>query len=68
VREFLREILGGGPVSVKIIVDRGEEHRFSYDQLKRTKKLLNVTAYKQSMDGPWMWALPQHVPADVQTE
>jgi len=68
VREFLREILGAGPVSVKVIVERGDERKLSYDQLKRGKKLLNVTAYKQSMGGPWMWALPQHVPADVETE
>jgi DNA polymerase-1 len=68
VREFLREILAAGPVSVKIIVERGDERKFSYDQLKRGKRLLNVTAYKQSMNGPWMWALPQHVPDNAETE
>ena len=71
VREFLLDILAGGPVLQTVIAERGAEHGFSYDQLKRAKRPLSVRSFKKreaGMDSPWLWALPQHAPEGAESE
>ena len=71
VREFLLDILAGGPVLQTVIAERGAEHGFSYDQLKRAKRPLSVRSFKKreaGMDSPWLWALPQHAPEGLEND
>jgi hypothetical protein len=71
VREFLLDILAGGPVLQTLIIERGAEHGFSYDQLKRAKGALGVRSFKKreaGLDSPWLWALPQHAPAGAESD
>jgi hypothetical protein len=54
-----------------MVQERGAERGFSYDQLRRAKHATGVKAFKRrgaNLDSPWMWALPQHVPPDVEEE
>jgi DNA invertase Pin-like site-specific DNA recombinase len=70
-REFLLDILAGGPVLQTLIVERGAEHGLSYDQLKRAKRPLGVRAFKKreaGLNSPWLWALPQHAPEGAENE
>jgi hypothetical protein len=71
VGEFLFDILAGGPVLQTLITERGTEHGFSYDQLKRAKRKLGVRSFKKreaGLDSPWLWGLPQHVPEGAEKE
>jgi hypothetical protein len=68
VREFLLDILAGGPVFQTVIVERGAEHGFSYDQLKRAKRPLGVRSFKTGLNTPWLWALPQHAPEGAEND
>jgi DNA polymerase len=68
-KEFLVDILISGPVLQKVIIERGAERGFSYDQLWRAKRALDVKAFKRSgenLTSPWLWALPQHIPPDAE--
>jgi hypothetical protein len=70
-QEFLLDILAAGPVLVTVIVERGAKRGFSYDQLKRAKRIIGVDAFKQreaGMNSPWLWALPQHVPTGAESD
>jgi hypothetical protein len=70
-KEFLLDILAGGPVLQTVILERAAEHGFSYDQLKRAKQPLGVRSFKKreaGLDSPWLWALPQHVAAGAENE
>jgi putative DNA primase/helicase len=70
-REFLLDILAGGPVLTTIIVERGAARGFSYEQLRHAKTKLSVAAFKKrgaGRDAPWMWALPQHAPPEAEKE
>jgi hypothetical protein len=70
-QEFLLDILAAGPVLVTVIVERGAKRGFSYDQLKRAKRIIGVDAFKKreaGMNSPWLWALPQHVPAAAESD
>jgi hypothetical protein len=70
-REFLLDILAGGPVLTTIVVERGAAHGFSYEQLRHAKTKLGVVAFKKrraGRDAPWMWALPQHAPPEAENE
>jgi putative DNA primase/helicase len=70
-REFLLDILAGGPVLQTVIVERGAEKGLSYDQLKRAKRALGVRSFKKrvaGLDSPWLWGLPQHVPEGAEKE
>jgi hypothetical protein len=65
--KFLMDLLTatGAPVLASTIYDRGAAQNFSPSQLKRTKKLLGVIAFKrkgEKVHSPWFWSLPQHVP------
>ena len=70
-RDFLLDVLTGGPVLQKAIVERGAARGFSTDQLHRAKRAIEVVAFKQrgaGRDSPWLWALPQDVPEEVESE
>jgi uncharacterized membrane protein len=57
------------PVLVTVITERGDEKGLSSDQLKRAKGALGVRSFKKreaGLDSPWLWALPQHVPAGAE--
>jgi hypothetical protein len=69
VREFLREMLKAGPVLQRLIIERGEEQGFSPDQLRRAKKAIGAIVFKQrGKDQPWLWAMPEDVPAEAETD
>jgi hypothetical protein len=54
-----------------LIIERGAEHGFSYDQLKRAKRSLGARAFKKreaGLNSPWLWALPQHAPEGTEKE
>jgi DNA polymerase len=63
-RDFLNDILAGGKVLAKIVIERGAAKGFSYDQLWRAKKMLGIEDFREKgvQSGPSYWALPQHVP------
>ena len=65
-QDFLSAILANGPARQTLIVERGAERGFSYDQLDRAKRLLGIKSFKQrgQPHAPWLWALPQDAPAD----
>jgi hypothetical protein len=68
-REFLLDVLAGGPVLQTIITERGAERGFSYDQLWRAKRALGAVAFKkrgEGLDSPWLWALPQHASSEME--
>jgi putative DNA primase/helicase len=69
VRNFLRIILANGPALRNLIVERGAEHSFSLDQLRRAKSHFNIEAFRKPGEGkhsPWWWAFPQDVPAGAE--
>jgi hypothetical protein len=71
VHEFLRDILASGPVLQKIIVERGAAKGISLSQLRRARKAVGAVTFKRrggNVISPWLWALPEHVPDDVETE
>jgi DNA polymerase I-like protein with 3'-5' exonuclease and polymerase domains len=68
VQEFLRDILANGPVLQKMIIERGAAKGFSLDQLRRQRDRLGARSFKrrgENLNSPWMWALPEHLPADA---
>jgi DNA polymerase len=64
-QDFLREILASGPVLATVVIERGAERGFTYDQLRRVREKLGVVAFREASNtgtGRWRWALPQHAP------
>jgi hypothetical protein len=61
---FLNDILAGGRVLQKTVIERGASHGFSYKQLWRAKDALGVVDFREKgvQAGPSYWALPQHAP------
>jgi hypothetical protein len=71
VHEFLRDILASGPVLQKVIVERGAAKKISLPQLRRARKAVGAVTFKRSggnVISPWLWALPEHVPDDIERE
>ena len=69
VREFVRDILTAGPVLQKVVVERGAAKGFSLDQLRRARDHIGARSFKrrgENLNSPWMWALPEHIPADAE--
>lgn len=69
VREFLRDILAAGPVLANVVKERGAVKKFTYDQLRRAREHIGARTFKrrgENLDSPWMWAMPEHVPADAE--
>lgn len=56
-KDFLRDVLGDGPISAKQIKKEAREADVSDSTLKRAKKVLKVESDKES-DGSWTWSLP----------
>jgi putative DNA primase/helicase len=67
-RDFLLDILAGGKVVQKIVIERGNAKGFSYYQLWRAKDALGVVDFREKgvQSGPSYWALPQHVPDETE--
>jgi DNA polymerase len=72
VHGFLHGILANGPVLQKVVVEQGAAHSYSVKQLRRARKVIGAVAFKrrgEKLDSPWMWALPEHIPAtDIERE
>jgi putative DNA primase/helicase len=73
IKEFLRDILiaAGAPVLQKIITERGALRGFSLSQLRRARKAVGAIAFKrrgENLTSPWLWAMPEYVPADAELE
>jgi hypothetical protein len=52
----------------KVIIERGAAKGFSLDQLRRQRGRLGARSFKrrgENLNSPWMWALPEHLPADA---
>jgi hypothetical protein len=62
----LSDILAGGKVLQKTVIERGAAKGFSYHQIWRAKAALGVVDFKEKgvQAGPSYWALPQHAPDD----
>lgn len=55
---FLIEALSEGPEPARNLEEQAKAHRVSKRTLVRAKQSLGVLAYKDGMNGPWLWALP----------
>jgi putative DNA primase/helicase len=67
-QEFLLDILAGGPVLQKTIIERGAARGFSYKQLWKAKGTLGIEDFRERgvKSGPSYWAFPQHVPPETE--
>jgi hypothetical protein len=61
-------VLANGPTPAKVVEERGAACGFSMRQLYRAGEKMGVVVFKPkgTFTGPWLWALPQHVPDDVE--
>lgn len=57
--DFLRDVLGAGPVRAKAVQKEAREAGISEKTLRRAKKTLGVEAKKQDFAGGWLWHLPE---------
>jgi hypothetical protein len=66
-KEFLKEVLAEGPVSVKQIMDMAEERELSKGAVHRTKAVLKVDVKRVGVsggargEGGWKWSLPETI-------
>ena len=70
-REFLRDILAAGPVLAKVVEERGAVKKFSLRQLRHARDHIGARSFKrrgENLNSAWMWAMPEHLPADAVTE
>ena len=67
-RDFLLDILAGGKVPQKTVIERGAGHGFSYKQLWRAKNALGIEDVREKgvKSGPSYWALPGHAAPEVE--
>lgn len=56
---WLREYLADGEVESKRLKADALEHGISTATLRRARKNVCKRPHKSSMDGPWMWSLPE---------
>ena len=57
-KQFLRDILSGGPVAAKVIKAEADGAGQSWASIRRAKTALGVEVNKSGMEGPWVWAMP----------
>jgi hypothetical protein len=57
--DFLRELLGEGPVRTSEVMSLARGQGFSERTLRRGKKKLGVVAGRGEHLGPWEWRLPE---------
>jgi hypothetical protein len=57
--EFLKGILGNGPVPMKDLQNEAKAAGLSWMTVRRAKSRLGVEAQKTGMGGGWVWALPK---------
>ena len=56
---WLREYLADGEIESKRLTADAREHGISNATLRRARKNVCNKPHKSSMDGPWMWSLPE---------
>ncbi|MHA6879681.1 AAA family ATPase [Ralstonia pseudosolanacearum] len=56
--DFLRSLLGEGPVSVRFIKANATGAGHAWRTIERAKRELGVEVRKEGMKGGWVWALP----------
>ena len=65
--DFLRELLGAGPIATNTVRTQAKAAHFSWATIRRAKDRLSVVSVRRSKDasgaGEWFWHLPQ----DAQT-
>ena len=59
-KEFLLDMLSGGPISAEMVTAAAERQDISERTLRRARKELKVKAEKSkgTLDGGWLWSLP----------
>jgi putative DNA primase/helicase len=57
-KQFLRDVLSGGPMLKTAIEDAADGAGISERTLRRAKTDLRIIAEKQDFTGPWQWRLP----------
>lgn len=60
--DWLRDILGRGPVRAKEVKERAVEEGIALRTLDRAKAVLQVKARHEGFGGPWVWDLPHSAP------
>jgi hypothetical protein len=58
-RQFLAELLAGGPMNAPQVFRDAEAHGYSKRQMQRACKRLGIKPKKVGMFGGWKWALPE---------
>ncbi|MBN3789309.1 AAA family ATPase [Burkholderia sp. Ac-20353] len=56
--DFLRDLLSGGPMPVKLIKSDAAGAGYSWRTIERAKRELGIEARKGGMKEGWFWALP----------
>lgn len=62
---FLREILAGGPVPAKKVIEEADGAGIAEKTLRRAKKELGILVYRENTEGEkrgagrWLWRLPE---------
>ncbi len=60
--DWLRATLENGPREQKIIREEAEAAGHSYASTRRAKSALRVRSFRETVRGPWKWALPENSP------
>jgi hypothetical protein len=56
---FLKELLSGGAMPAKDVLENGDSAGYSKAALQRAASRLKVIRKKTGMEGGWVWALPE---------
>jgi hypothetical protein len=67
-REWLKEFLAAGSQEQKECKKGAGEVGISFATLRRAKDALRVRSYRETMRGPWLWALPEGAHEDAHTK
>jgi hypothetical protein len=58
-REWLSDFLSAGSKEQQQCREKAHEAGISYATLRRAKNALGIRSFKDTMSGPWLWALPE---------